>query len=75
MDSQQLISLLLTILGFLIAAIGGWFVFEFRELRRSVDKLNTSVSHVIDRIEAHEERLDKIDGFLNAQNRASAHVF
>jgi hypothetical protein len=66
-DPSSLVNLLLTILGVLMSAIGGWFVFEFRELRKSIDKLNLSVAHVIERIEAHEERLDRLDALLSAR--------
>lgn len=61
MDTNQLIQLLLACLGALIAAIGGWFVLEFRELRQSVDKLNASLAKVLERLEIHEERLDRLE--------------
>jgi hypothetical protein len=59
--SDQVLNLLLAIIGTLIAGIGAWFVSEFKQMRLSVEELNISVAKVISKLEVHEERLDNLE--------------
>jgi phage regulator Rha-like protein len=63
--ASEVIDTLLAITGFMITAIAGWFVLEFREMRKSVEELNIKISKIIDRMEAHEERIDQLEKKLH----------
>lgn len=45
------------ILAFFAAGVGGWFVYEMRELRLSVQGLTKELAHALTSLEFHGERL------------------
>jgi len=61
MSHAAALDLLLGVCGLLITGISGWFVLEFREMRKSVDALNVKIAHIIVKIETHENRIDRIE--------------
>jgi len=65
MGSETILNLLLATCGFLLTAIAGWFVLEFREMRKSVEELNIKIASIITKIETHEVRIERIEGHLS----------
>jgi hypothetical protein len=47
------------ILGFFATGIAGWFLYEMRGLRHSVESLNTKLAEVLTATTYHKERLEK----------------
>jgi glycopeptide antibiotics resistance protein len=61
MSLQDIIMILLTVIGTILTAIAAYFVSEFKEMRHSVDTLNMKVGEVLGRIEHHEKRIEKLE--------------
>jgi hypothetical protein len=61
MTQDQLVSILFSCLGFLMTGFAGWFVLEFREMRKGVSELNIRIATIIEKIEHHEERLETLE--------------
>jgi hypothetical protein len=58
---SALLDVLLGAMGFLITGIAGWFVFEFREMRKSVEELNVKIATVIAKVEDHAGRIERLE--------------
>lgn len=58
MNLQELLQFVFT---FSVTGFLGWLVYELRQLRVSIEKLNIDVAVVIRTLEYHEERLDRLE--------------
>jgi hypothetical protein len=67
MKPEDLLNLLLGMLGFLLTGIASWFVVEVRSARQSIEELNVNVAKVIERLELHEERIDRLENSINGK--------
>lgn len=65
MNSAQLLNMLLSIIGVLITGMAGIFLNEFSALRKSVEELNKSIAGVIEKINHHEARIERLEGRID----------
>lgn len=61
MTLSSILEILLTIIGALLTAMAGVFLGEFKELRKSVDALNLSMALVLEKVNHHETRLERLE--------------
>lgn len=62
MDLNTVLGICLTIIGVLICGMGGVFLGEFKQLRVSVDQLNVSMALVLEKVNHHEVRIERLEG-------------
>jgi ascorbate-specific PTS system EIIC-type component UlaA len=61
MTLDQVVSASFAIIGFLIVAIGAWIANSLGKLTDSVQALNVSMAVVVEKINSHEERIEKLE--------------
>ena len=61
LDLSWLVNLLLLCLGAVLTSIAGSFLSEFKELRKSVEGLNTNMSQVLEKLNHHEHRIERLE--------------
>ena len=47
--------------GFMALAIAGWVARSIDKMRASVEELNVKMAVIIERVESHEKRLDRLE--------------
>lgn len=61
MTLNDVVMILLTIIGVTITGIAAFFVSEFKEMRLSVDSLNLKVGEVLIHVGDHEKRIERLE--------------
>lgn len=61
MSLNDVVMILLTILGAIITGIAAYFLSEFKSLREAVEQLNVQIAQVLLKVETHEVRIERLE--------------